>query len=178
MARPLTDLLLVHQDLADGFFHHQEALLDRDFAAAAKHLDQYADMLTAHIRVEEEVVVPVFETLQPTLEALRIDFARGAAELYLTEHRKITDRLSTLGEQLARLQAASPEPRELIALLDRESHFKHMLEHHDLREREYLYPLLDEHLSEHERTDLWRRIDAHEAAAAACTDRAPIPPRR
>ena len=46
--------------------------------------------------------------------------------------------------------------RALIALLYAEAQFKHLLQHHDLREENLLYPTLDRVASEEERQELLR----------------------
>jgi hypothetical protein len=74
------------------------------------------------------------------------------------------ERLGDLRRLFVVLRNAPPDARALIALIELEARFKRVVEHHDLREREYLYPLLDERLSDDERANLWRRIDAHESA--------------
>jgi hypothetical protein len=47
--------------------------------------------------------------------------------------------------------------REILKLFDEQALFKHLVEHHDLREQNILYPALDEMTDEAERRDLLAR---------------------
>ena len=47
----------------------------------------------------------------------------------------------------------------MIELLDRERTFKHLVEHHDAREHDHLYPQLDRLTSAAERDELAERLD-------------------
>ena len=48
----------LHDDLAQRFFLHQQALLDRDFVRAALHLAGYRERLLWHMQDEEGFVLP------------------------------------------------------------------------------------------------------------------------
>jgi hypothetical protein len=74
----------------------------------------------------------------------------GGTQMFLDEHRKMRELLAELRAKQAEL-GPSPEPKAVLALLDRETGFKGYLDHHDRRERSFLYPGLDAALSFDER---------------------------
>jgi hypothetical protein len=59
-------------------------------------------------------------------------------------------------QKLAQMRGEAPAElrRSVIALIDREFKYKHLSEHHDLRERNVLYPWLNRITSEEERRAL------------------------
>lgn len=163
----LLQLLDVHTLLEDLLLAHQTALLDRNLPAAAHWLQQFDSQLRQHIADEEAWILPVY--------AEHIDPPEGAKLIFFqSEHEKL---LKSLDELHARLMAiepagtplqfgdilAPPAPsqisaREIIALLDRESSFKDLLQHHDARERTFLYPLLAAHLPDTAQREILERV--------------------
>ena len=143
------ELLLVHQDLDELFLRHQEALLDRDVPMADSLLGRFQTGIKAHIRLEEDHLLPLFA---------RAGVIRGAQpELFQGEHRKILLFLQDFRDALAE-KAGDPShlTRRILALFDREAMFKHLMEHHDLREKNVLYPTLDQVTTLAERRALLR----------------------
>ena len=76
----------------------------------------------------------------------------GEIALFLGEHKKILEYLDRFDQTLAEM-TEGPEPlkRKILQLLDEEAVFKHVMLHHDLRERNILYPVLDSVTEEQER---------------------------
>ncbi|MBL8755734.1 MAG: hemerythrin domain-containing protein [Planctomycetes bacterium] len=127
------DFMAHHDGLAASFFAHQRALLDRDFARAAGELAAYRAALWAHMHDEESAVLPRYEAFGGDPDT--------PVRLFLGEHgnlRKFVD------EFVARVEAlrAAPDDRVLLELFDRQATFKNLMLHHDLRERNVLYPFL------------------------------------
>ncbi|MBI2895085.1 MAG: hemerythrin domain-containing protein [Deltaproteobacteria bacterium] len=147
-------LVGVHERLSELFLLHQEALLAGDLALAKARLAEYELDLSAHMRAEEEILMPIYERAG--------EVPRGPAELFTGEHRKMLRFLRRFRDRLAELARSGrpPATREVIALLDEEAPFKGLVEHHDLRERLILYPTLDRVTSEEERVELLRRCGA------------------
>lgn len=117
------------------FLSHQEALLARDFAAAEARLSEFRAAVAGHIEVEEAEALPRYRALGPAPPG-------GAADLIVAEHRKIEQFMAKFAARLEAWRDREPEPREVIALLDAEAQFKHLMDHHDRRERAFLYPAL------------------------------------
>ena len=126
-------LLEVHERLDWLFRAHQEALLVRDIGRARELLAAFERDLVDHMRFEEERLFPIYE------RAGRIE--GGGLTLYRNEHGKLLHFVSRMGEALAALQP--DELGRIIELLDYEARFKNLMTHHDLRERNILYPTLD-----------------------------------
>jgi len=144
-ARDLTTVMMgLHDDLAQRFFAHQRSLLDRDFAAAARHLAGYRERLLLHMRDEETLVLPRYT-------AAGGDATDAPLRLFLGEHGKMRDFVADFERRTAALAASpddrAPNDRALLELLDRQATYKNLVLHHDLRERNMLYPFVAAHVS-------------------------------
>jgi hemerythrin-like domain-containing protein len=144
-------LVEVHEHLNELFLTHQEALLADDMQAAAARLAAYEQLLRAHMNDEEARLLPVYE------RAGRIQ--GGAVEFFTGEHRKMLEMLARIREQLARI-GNEPTARDRIRLFDEESRYKLLVEHHDQREQNILYPTLDRITDDAERLALLRQCTA------------------
>jgi hypothetical protein len=74
------ELLKIHERLNELFLLHQESLLRIDLEMAAKWLRIYKRELRAHMRVEEDLLIPVYE------RAGKI--AGGPPEFFVGEHMR------------------------------------------------------------------------------------------
>ena len=135
----------VHARLDRMFVDHQVALTALDLDGARRLLRQFDREIRAHIRHEEEVLLPVYGE--------RATFDRiGEPDLFRREHRKIEAYLSAFGARMDGLDREDPEiRRKIIELLDEERMLKEVLRHHGEREEKTLYPKLDELCSDEER---------------------------
>jgi hemerythrin-like domain-containing protein len=153
------ELLRVHERLNEMFQKHQEALLEQDIAQARERLLAYERALLMHMRVEEDVLLPIY------VRAGAIP--GGPLELFLGEHRKMREFLQRFMATLAELETDPPDlKRRIIRLFDEQTMFKHLVEHHDLREQNILYPTLDRLTTEAERRDLLGRCLEEEDRSA------------
>lgn len=143
-----TELLDLHRRLLDRFLEHQLLLVDRDLPAARAALDGFAEALRRHARDEEELLLPIYGS--------RADPpAGGSVELFVGEHRKMSEALDRIASMLER--TGDDPRRRIVEILEEEARFKSLLDHHDRREREFLYPLLDRVTTEEERRALLER---------------------
>lgn len=136
MTSILSDLLEVHDHLADLFLRHQDALLDRDFGLATSLLEAHAREIRDHIRLEEDKLIPAYQAAgqQPG----------GDAAQFLIEHRKLLQLLGLIAERIGELAPDTPcLTRRMIALIELERQYKNLADHHDIRERTILYPALN-----------------------------------
>lgn len=129
-----TAMMGLHEGHASRFHTHQVALLDRDYGRAATELAQYRDQLFAHANDEEQLVLPRYR-------ALGGDATDAPTRLFLGEHDKLRAFVDDFVARVAALQKR-PNDAALLELLDREATFKNLVLHHDLRERNMLYPFL------------------------------------
>ena len=145
-------LMKVHEALNELFYLHQEALLVFDIPGALALLTEFEGELREHMRLEEEILLPVYE------RAGRIP---GGPVIFFTgEHKRMLEFLQRFHSTLNRLTAcdAATLKREIITLFDQQAVFKHLVEHHDMRERNILYPTLDRVTDETEKHDLFALI--------------------
>ncbi len=149
-ATSFLSLLRLHEQLTELFLTHQEALLALDVNLALSRLQQFEQELRAHMQVEEELLLPVYS---------RAGQIPGGPIVFFTgEHRKMLEFLARFTETLQQLKTKPANlPREIIKLFDVEAMFKHLMEHHDLREQNILYPTLDKVTTESEREELLSR---------------------
>lgn len=139
-------LMAVHQQLDDVFYRHQCALLDRDAHQASRWLAEYSAGLLTHIDEEERYILPRYEQHGG-------DATDAPLRLFLGEHQNLRRFLVEFADRLRGWTQAAGD-RALLDLLDRQATFKNLLLHHDLRERNMLYPHLSRCLSAAEQQQL------------------------
>lgn len=149
IALSFLELLRLHHQLDELFLAHQEALLSLDISCASEILKRYEAKLLTHMREEEELLIPLYQERAGTIPG-------GPVELFLGEHKKMRRFVTEFHETLSRLVAETRARlrQAVIGLLDRQFMYKHLVEHHDLREKNILYPWLDRITSEEERARL------------------------
>ncbi len=146
-------LLDIHQVLRELFLQHQEALLDADLARARERLEEFERRLLHHIREEEELLLPIYQRAGV--------IPGGPPVLFTGEHKRMRELLAGFGQALSSLeQNPASRKRGILWLLDRQATFKNLMEHHDLRETNILYPALDRVTSEAERREVLARCGA------------------
>ena len=155
--KSFNDLLEIHKRLDELFLDHQRSLLRLDLMAASAALEAYSIELFAHMRDEEELMIPLY---RERAEAP----VGGAAEIFLGEHDKMRQYLLLFNEELTKLAEAEDLERAVIFFLDSQHIFKRLLVHHDTRERKMLYPLLDQVTTEQERESLFTVLEASPSA--------------
>lgn len=149
--RSVLALMDVHADLHEKFAVHRDHVVGLEFAKALELLEAFERDLRAHMEVEERFVLPLYSE--------RVGKVRGGdPELFTLEHANILRNLDVAKESLRRL-IADPRAgrRQAHEFLDQEWMVHHLIEHHDLREKNTLYPLLDQALSPEEREALLER---------------------
>lgn len=133
-----------------------DALAEGMFAAARDGRDAtalasaFTEGLARHIRIEEEVLFPVFEA--------RTGMTRGPTTVMRMEHRAIEQQLANVREAVARLAAAPGDKDALTDLEDARAMLVGILEAHNAKEENVLYPMTDRVLPGAERDDVVRRI--------------------
>jgi len=153
MFRPLADFADQHGDLETVFRSHQIALMALDLKRARERLSLFSSMLSGHMGVEEEILIPAFAELVG-------DLPRVGPEMIRDEHRKLLDKLGRIARALEELLGRETvEHGDVIELFDEELGLKRLLHHHDERERAGMFPMLDEQLSEQELEELWKRVE-------------------
>ncbi len=141
------DVLLVHEHLRDLFFQHQESLLQLDLRSALERLEVYRRELAAHMRVEEELLLPVYRRAGA--------IPGGPPEFFTGEHERMRQFLARIAESLKDMQGDRTNlARQVIRVFDEEAAYKSLNDHHDQRERNILFPALDRVTTDEERSEL------------------------
>jgi hemerythrin-like domain-containing protein len=147
------EVLKIHERLNELFLLHQEALLRIDLELAAERPWIYERELRAHMRVEEDLLMPVYE------RAGKIE--GGPPEFFIGEHRRMLEFLARFAATVSELTEDGGDPsRRVIRLFDEEAMFKSLRNHHDMRERNIFFPALDRVTGEAERRELIGRCFA------------------
>ena len=141
-----------HTVLAEIFLAHQSAILERDFTRAAAELSRYGAALLAHIDEEEAAILPLYDARAPQPPG-------GQTRMFRDEHARLRTLVAGLVSALSGLGSA-PSPAEVIAFLDEETLYRHYMDHHDRRERAFLYPGLDSVMAPEERRALLAKLTA------------------
>jgi iron-sulfur cluster repair protein YtfE (RIC family) len=146
------DLLELHQQLDKLFLEHQRALMRLDLDRAGSLLVEYETGLLAHMRDEEELMIPLDRqrAAAPT---------GGTAEIFLGEHEKLRQFLNLFKQEITKIKESDDVERGVLFLIDSQHLFKRLLVHHDAREQKILYPLLDDVTTESERERLFQQLE-------------------
>jgi hemerythrin-like domain-containing protein len=134
MSEPFEVLLAAHDEFIEVLLMHQTSLVRGDLESARDLIAGLAADLDDHIRHEEERLLPLLEE--------RGGWSRiGEPRYYREEHRKIQASVAELVEATNALEHDDPSVhRDIALLIGREQAFRSLLEHHDDRERQGLFP--------------------------------------
>ena len=148
----IKDLKNVHLLIDEMFFDHQKALLHFEFDKALTLLEMYQATLIRHMQDEELILLPVYAERAPFSSA-------GAPKLFFDDHKKMRSFVELFIEKTAELKQQPNIDKAILLLLDREAFYLRLCSHHDKRETDFLYPTLEEILTDTEKRDLLSRID-------------------
>lgn len=146
-------LLETHDHLDELFSLHQQAVLLMRWPLAVELLDAYRSLLSLHVEQEEELLLPLFERAGGV--------ERAPTVLFKGQHRKMFAQLERIAALLSGAQQHEDVRRGAIEVLDLETGFKHLVEHHDGAEVDHFYPTLQRMGTEQETVDIvqscWRQ---------------------
>lgn len=142
------ELAACHEVLTDLFVRHQEAVLALDLPRARVLLERFREAFVRHVEAEETIILPVYGGRVGPVPG-------GSVEIFEAEHRKMRQMLDSLTVDIERL---APVARDVLAFLDREFTFRHLVEHHDKREENLLYRWMDRITTSDERAVLIARF--------------------
>ena len=142
--------LMTHDHRAcDHDFARAETLAAKaDWSGAAEALDAFARALNAHFDAEEQHLFPAFEAAT--------GMTHGPTHVMLAEHRDMRDALERLQAAL-RAQDGDDFAGEAETLLI-------MMQQHNMKEENILYPMCDQHLAG-ETPELLARLEIELAEA-------------
>lgn len=132
-------------DRLDGLLADVVRLVDQnDLAAAREAYPAFDEGLRRHIRIEEEILFPLFER--------KTGMTSGPTMVMREEHRIIQSALDRM--KAALVAAAAPAFRDALATLES------TLPPHNMKEENVLYPMTDQALSDEERSEVTARLVA------------------
>ena len=148
----ISDLNNFHTYLNKIFIEHQIAIMNGDLENAYTHLRSLLKLIKRHISDEEKLLIPVY------IKLIRPEPPGGAIRFYLREHKQILRSLNKFVLNLKEWLANPPGQIDIVRQFDSYYKFKELLDHHDSRERVFLYRLLDQKLSPKEKYAILDRI--------------------
>ncbi|MBZ5551871.1 MAG: hemerythrin domain-containing protein [Acidobacteriia bacterium] len=158
-AASFLDLLNTHHDIFEVFLEHQEALLRQDFPLALRRLKSYERKIKRHIREEEGLLMPVYSRAGKV--------PGGDPQLFLGEHQRIVEFIDRLKKLLPRGKIQGKKAtRQAIEILYQEAMFRWLIEHHDEREKQILYPTLDRVTTAAEREEILKKVVSSQLSVA------------
>lgn len=145
------------------FLEHQWALMEQRWETALERFEQVYECRTVHLDFMENRLLPLFEKyIHPVPHGARLRyFKREAAQ--------IRKRLKPYIRLLSRLyQSDAMKQLDLARLFDEYMLLKDLLDHHDTREKVFLFPLLDTKLNA---TDRWALLNIYRARITQLEER-------
>lgn len=136
-----------HEEMFGLLRAHQRALVGKNIETASSILDGFAEKLRGHIRFEEEGLLPVFVRRKAEIPGC-------TAQLITAEHAKLLSLLREISDRCRHLRGAADLTDAILDLLERETLFKGILEHHAMRESNLLFPGLDVIATNEERAQM------------------------
>ena len=131
-----------HDRLDEGLREVSSAVAKGRFPDAAARFGAFESGLLRHLRIEEELIFPVFEA--------RSGMLNGPTDVLRDEHRQVRMALALMRRGLLQMDAT--------AYVDGVRFFESVLPDHNAKEEHILYPTLDSLLRPAERAALVARL--------------------
>jgi len=134
-----------HAECDERFARAEEAAQARDWEALAGKLDAFVEMARRHFDLEESLLFPAFEQ--------RTGMSAGPTQIMRSEHEQMRELIESLvGAAAARDADGYAGFAETLLL---------MMQQHNLKEEQVLYPMIDAALGADEEALLERMQGAH-----------------
>lgn len=128
----IRDFLIDDHRHCDDFFAAAEQAVERgDLAAAAAAFGQFRDALLRHFAAEEQTLFPAFEA--------RTGMRMGPTRMMCLEHEQMRG--------LVELAVDALESGNSTDFLDQAETLLIMMQQHNMKEENVLYPMCDQHLA-------------------------------
>ena len=119
-----------HRRSDEGFVAVEQAVADAAWARADAEFVRFQTAMQRHFAVEETVLFPAFEA--------RTGMRMGPTEVMRAEHAQMRELLEAAGDSLAARSADDYSGYAETVLI--------MMQQHNLKEENVLYPMCDQHL--------------------------------
>lgn len=140
-----------HDVLTLGYQDFLETLTTLEFPLATQQWAAFRHTLSTHIDFEQTHIEP--------LASLAGDGEDNTLKLIQSDHLILMRLIPKLDQALDEIRHAKKPRRLLVNKLGDFIKMRNVLEHHDLRENEALYPLLDKQLEQAQRETLAQKMD-------------------
>lgn len=137
-----------HDALDASYQAFLEALTALNFTAANDHWHSFKHALAKHIEFEEAHIEPLVKKWE-----------NNTLKLIQSDHLILNRLMPKLDHALGEIRKADQPRTKLVKLLNDFIKMRNVLEHHDLREMEVLYPLLDTELEKKQCCALESKMD-------------------
>jgi hypothetical protein len=129
-------LRALHRMLDAVFTLHQELVVVLELDLAQQVFDTHLSLLRLHMKHEEDWLLPAYRALGA--------YPRFPEVLYLGQHRKLLAQLERARSRISQSRSdRNCTPRAALEILELETTFKHLSEHHDQAEAQGLFKALD-----------------------------------
>lgn len=142
-----------HQFLDDGYQGFLESLTALELATARHQWQQFKQSLSTHIEFEQQHIEPLAQ-----------DWEDNIHKLIQADHRILNRLMPRLDKALDTIEQSAKPRSQLVHSLDSFIKMRNVLVHHDQREMEYLYPMLDQKLDIKQTLKLAEAMDTQRAS--------------
>ena len=146
-----TDLKCNLEKCDELFLTHQICLMHKEIENAFTHFEQLVNFRLSHLAIMEDLLLPTYEKLfnEPPAGAKSLFFIR--------EKRLIQKHLDKHIRKLAEI-ALHSQRLSIVTLFEEYAWLKDLLDHHDAREKAFLFPGLDKRMTETDKRSLFSAI--------------------
>ncbi|MBI5160786.1 MAG: hemerythrin domain-containing protein [Micrococcales bacterium] len=142
--RTVTEYLLWDHDRLDATFAQVCVLAGRgEMPPAAVLFDRFHNLMMRHIRIEEAILMPVFEG--------KTGLTSGPTEASRREHKGVIEAIIAMKSALKNGSSSR--------FLEARRKFLSLLPSHHAKEETLMYPMIDQALTDEERLDLVTRLE-------------------
>ncbi len=132
---------------------HQVSLMHKKYEQALSQFEQLYEIRTTHLQIMEEKLLPLYESLH-------LEYPKGGRPLYFIREKRLI--LKELNRQVRLLGQFILHPEQitldLVNLFEEYAWLKDLLDHHDAREKGFLFPSIDKELSKEFKQNLFSEI--------------------
>ena len=132
---------------------HQISLMHKNHEQALLQFEQLYEIRSRHLQRMEEELLPLYESILTK-------FPEGGKPLYFIREKKLI--LKDLNRHVRFLGQLVLNPEkvklDIVKLFEEYAWLKDLLDHHDAREKVFLFPTLEKELSEENKQKLFRDL--------------------
>ena len=134
----IIDLVKILEFCDKLLIDHQINLMHNDFEQALEQFEQLYKIRTTHLQIMEERLLPLYKSVLT-------EFPEGGKPLYFIREKKLI--LKDLNRHVRFLGQLVLNPAQVtldkVKLFEEYAWLKDLLDHHDAREKAFLFPILD-----------------------------------